>query len=446
MQPRFDVIVLGAGVAGLSAASLLADRFPRIQLLDSFEQLGGTQRSIEANGYTFDIGSYFFYPNTVLFQRHPGLMESTVAAPCRSERIRPDGSIAGYPFAPHELREPGVAKKGAFVLSFMAGRVAPRADRNIEQVCHRMIGKAFYEHSGLSNYVARFYGDDLPPSRIDPVFADKRLQFLRKRTRIAPALKTMRDVYFPGRGMDAGQPPPSPQDHVGRVRAEAGFPAMYEPVGADLKRLGVHIELGRSLQRIERTGEGFRVTTGEGQVTAGHVVSTLPVQVLLGLLGHPAGPALRSGALLTLCVSFAGERGFDGGVLFNFNGRGQWKRLTMHSDFYGRRGGREYFSVEISVPDERVLSPVQAFADFDQSVRAHGLFAGDLRLEASAFTPFAYPRYELGYEKALSDAMAVIDASGVIVAGRQGRFDYLPTSGLIGRQVRESLQLLVAPA
>lgn len=445
MQPRFDVVVLGSGVAGLSAASILSDRFPALLLLDSFGQLGGTQRSIEANGYTFDIGSYFFNPNAILFQRHPKLLESTLPAPCRSQRIRPDGSVASYPFSPHELREPGLRHKGAFGLSFLAGRFAPRLDSNLEQACHRMIGKAFYEYSGLSNYVARFYGDDLPASRISPIFVEKRLQFLHKRTRIGSAMKTVRDGYFPDRAPATPEPNQPVQPAApGRVRAEAGFSVMYEPVAADLIGRGVTIRLNQALLGIRRTSSGYLVTTPDGEIEAGQIVSTLPVQLLLELIGKPVEPALPSGGLLTLCVSFAGKRGFDAGVLFNFHGSGKWKRLTMHSDFYGPRNEREYFSVEVSVKDEHTLSPAQAFADFRQSVQAHGLFEGDLRFEESAYTPFAYPRYELGYEKALSAAMAMIDESGIVVAGRQGCFDYLPTSGLITNQVSALLQPLVA--
>jgi len=86
------------------------------------------------------------------------------------------------------------------------------------------------------------------------------------------------------------------------------------------------------------------------------------------------------------------------------------------------------------------MSGDAGFADFVTSVQSHGLFKGDLRLEDSAYTQYAYPRYELGYERALKDALALIDEFGVITVGRQGRFDYLPTSGLIGRQVEMILQ------
>ncbi|MEZ5687525.1 MAG: NAD(P)-binding protein [Caenibius sp.] len=434
MHPCYDVIILGGGIAGLSAASILSDKFQNILLIDSFPQLGGTQHSIDTNGYTFDIGSYFFYPRSILFERHPTLLESTLPAPCSSERIRPDGTISSYPFASRELREYSLWEKGRFFFSLMNGKLTIWDEKNLEQSCHRMIGKAFYEHSGLSNYVARFYGPDLPAARISPIFVDKRLQFLRNRTRFGSALKTIQEGYF------RKVVQPTVQGDVGRVRAEAGFPAMYAPVADDLVRKGVTIKLNQCLQGIRQEKSGFRVMTSEGELRALQIVSTLPIQVLLNLIEKGADFILPSGPLLTLCVSFKGNRGFDGGVLFNFHDQGRWKRLTMHSDFYGLRHNREYFSVEVPVSDNQVVSDTEAFADFLKSVQSHGLFKGDLQLEDSAYTQFAYPRYELGYEKALDDALAIVDDFGIITAGRQGRFDYLPTSGLISRQVEMLLK------
>jgi len=438
MPPRFDVIILGGGVAGLSSASILSDSFSNILLIDSFSKLGGTQTSIEANGYTFDIGSYFFYPSSFLFQRHPKLLESTLPAPCESERIRPDGKVSLYPFASRELRELSVWEGITCFFSLLRGRLALGADKNVEQSCHRMIGKVFYEHSGLSNYVARFYGPDLPASDISTVFVEKRLQFLRRRTRFVPALKAVIEGYFPWLYRNDGRP--NVPEVVGRVRAEAGFPAMYAPVADDLIDKGVTIRLDQSLQGIRREDTGFRLITSQGDLLASQIVSTVPVDVLLRLIGKGHHCRMPSGALLTLCVSFEGTRGFDGGVLFNFHDQGRWKRITMHSDFYGSRHGREYFSVEVPVSESHKMSGDDGFADFVTSVQSHGLFKGDLRLEDSAYTQYAYPRYELGYERALKDALALIDEFGVITVGRQGRFDYLPTSGLIGRQVEMILQ------
>ena len=438
MVQYHEIIILGGGAAGLTAASILSDKYPNILILESFSRLGGTHRSIEANGFTFDIGSFLFYPHNILFQRHPRLLDTTVPATCQQERIRPDGKVRTYPFALQELREISNWQKTHFFLSLLKGKLATGPCKSLELACHRMLGRAFYEYSGLSNYVARFYGPDLPDSLISPVFVDKRLQFLKQRTRLDAALKMIWRASF----AHAHRRKVTPLGHgvVGRVRGEAGFPEMYAPVAEDLAQKGVTIQLDAPLESICKTGNRFELVSRDGIFSSAQIVSTVPIELLMELIEGTGSPRLPSSPLLTLCVSFAGSRGFDGGILFNFHASGRWKRLTMHSDFYGVRQDREYFSVEVPVSAAHPLSDAEAFADFGKSVRALGLFKGDLRLEESVLTPLAYPRYEIGYEEPLANMLAKIDEFGIITVGRQGRFDYLPTSGAIGMQVTSLLQ------
>ncbi|MFX6945428.1 hypothetical protein ABTH53_20445, partial [Acinetobacter baumannii] len=64
----------------------------------------------------------------------------------------------------------------------------------------------------------------------------------------------------------------------------------------------------------------------------------------------------------------------------------------MHSDFYGKTEGREYFSVEVNA--NRVADSVEsAERDFRDHVSQNGLFAGDLKLEGSHTLSNAYPIY-----------------------------------------------------
>lgn len=432
-----DVIILGGGVAGLTAASLLSDENRNLLLLESGERLGGTHRSLDVNGYTFDIGSFFFYSSYLLFRRHPQLVRMAVPAPYQAQRVDPCGMIRTYPFSPEELKSLSFRQMAGFAVSLLSGKLALRSDRTVKQVCYRMLGRAFYEYSGLANYVARFYGPDLPDSRISPVFVDKRMRFIKNRTRPAALMHAFSKAF---RTRAPHGSATNPEEMTPLIRPESGFDALYAPLAEDLRSRGVTIQLNSAVRSIVKRGDGFVVTTSNGAVFTRQLVSTLPLETLLRLIGHEAKGRLSSGSLLTLCVSFAGHRGFDASVLYNFHASGRWKRLTMHSDFYGMRQGREYFSVEIPVSENHPLSGEDAFADFADSARAHGLFAGGLELEETVFTPFAYPRYELGYEAALAEALAVVDDFGIVTAGRQGRFDYLPTSGSIAGQVADTLR------
>ena len=63
------VVVIGAGFAGLSAASHLAQKGYAVTLLEKNSMVGGRCRKFEVDGYTFDMGpSWYWMPE--IFENH----------------------------------------------------------------------------------------------------------------------------------------------------------------------------------------------------------------------------------------------------------------------------------------------------------------------------------------------------------------------------------------
>lgn len=57
MEPEQDVIVIGGGIAGLTAAALLAHEGVKVTLLEAHHQLGGCAGTFRRGAYTFDVGA-----------------------------------------------------------------------------------------------------------------------------------------------------------------------------------------------------------------------------------------------------------------------------------------------------------------------------------------------------------------------------------------------------
>ena len=90
------VVVIGAGFAGLSAASYLARGGARVTLLERHDQPGGRARSFREEGFTFDMGpSWYWMPE--VFERFFGDFGTRVADHYELQRLDPSYRVVFGP-------------------------------------------------------------------------------------------------------------------------------------------------------------------------------------------------------------------------------------------------------------------------------------------------------------------------------------------------------------
>ena len=426
------VVVLGAGIAGLAAADRLARAGHRVIVLEASARCGGTHRSRNIGPYTFDVGSIFYEDGSRLFELADGLREMCPAVQRRQRRIAPSGHLLHYPLEPRETLLQFPLRLPAILADIAWSRLFVRRDGSLEAILRQRLGQRLLNQTGLAAYVARFH--HVPARDIDELFFFHRMAFVERMTRLGAMLGTgWRSLLARGPGV-AGR-----KRKDLHIRPAAGYDELFLVVRQRLEAAGVEFRFGAAVQAIARQPDGsFAIRTAAGSITAPAVVSTIPLNALHEMLfGQPTG--LASLHLTSLFVSAGQLHPDTGNVLFNFHTAGRWKRATIYSRMYPHLGeGRAFFTVEITIPPGGAHDPEAGFADFAAHLQALGI-ADDLRLEGSERVEDAYPLYAPGSVALLEQALARVAAAGVITVGRQGRFEYLPTSNGVVFRVREEL-------
>ncbi|WP_337270781.1 FAD-dependent oxidoreductase [Oryzifoliimicrobium ureilyticus] len=412
---RFDAIVVGAGISGLVAASMLAAKGEKTLVVDDYAQVGGNHLDwTSPEGYTFDVGSLIFQDDSPLLRHFPEILDHYVPIDPSWGRLNPQKKITTYPISVRDdilaAGPLGLLRIGASVLY---ARLFRRRMDNARDFARYWIGAHLLWRSGLETYMCRFYG--IVPEAIDIDLARKRMLWISEHASIGNLLKKL---FKP-----ASVAGPANRQ---MARPKEGFAKLYDVAVRRLVNDGVAFQLSAGLRRIEKTASGFHVITDSGEFSAKRIVSTVPIPAMERLCQLPSQSPLETITLISLYFSFRGDRGFPQSIIYNFSHDGAWKRLTVYSDFYGAINEREYFAVEVIAGQVNTVE--EAEDDFRRHVERNGLFKGALNLEGSQILENAYPIYSKGAAQRADEAIKRLRAFGIESMGRQGAFNYQPTA------------------
>lgn len=414
-EAEFDAVVLGAGISGLVAASVLSRQgYSRVLVVDEFDHVGGNHIDYSNAGYTFDVGSLIFQDDSPLLNHFPEILSLYVQIDPSWGKLTPQGHVTQYPFSlKDDVLRSGVLGCLRIALSIGAARVLRRPIGNARDFARHWIGSYLLQRSGLESYMSRFFG--VPAEQVDLEFAEKRMLWIKEH---ASPKVFMRHLV---------RRPAATRSNHQLARPKSGFAELYAPAVARLRAAGVTFRLGAPIRAIRKSNTRFAIVRGAETYWAKRVISTIPIDRAVSLCGLNIDPKLTSVTLISLFYSFSGQRGFPQSILYNFTHDGAWKRLTVYSDFYGLAQSREYFGVEV-IAEQVGGSVAAADADFRRHAIRNNLFAGDLRLEGSRIVSNAYPIHVGRAAERVAAALAELSRFGVESFGRQGAFNYQPTA------------------
>ncbi|HLZ37846.1 MAG TPA: FAD-dependent oxidoreductase, partial [Mycobacteriales bacterium] len=292
MTGSADVVVLGAGPAGLAAATQTARSGRSVVVLERNRHVGGLAASIEVAGVRVDLGSHRLHPaipSRVLADLRRLLGADLQTRP-RNGRLRVAGRWVGFPLRAGELLRalPPSLTAGIALDALTAPLRRPRADTYVEVL---RVGLGGRLSTALhAPYAEKLWG--LPPERIDGEQARRRVTADTPWKIVARLLR--------GR------------DEQGRVfhYPRRGFGQIVEALAAAATDAGAEIRLGTEVTGVEGTGDrvGVQGIDGDG-VDAGHVLSTVPLPLLARLAGGPVpDPPLRFRAMVLVYLVHEGPR------------------------------------------------------------------------------------------------------------------------------------------
>ncbi len=295
----YDVIVIGAGLGGLTAGALLAREGRRTLVLEQSGNIGGCCSTYEKEGYRFDVGATILEimaPFELLFERlGTSLWEEVDLEPCDPVYgiIFPDGSRLAYPASVEEKAE--IISR----LSPEDGRAWLEYARYVGDFMRTAVGGFFLSSmNGMADMVRVFLRDPHLLrflSLFNRSFEDVMRRFFKDE-------RVLDSLSYPGKF--CGLPPAlapgifaflSYAEHEGVYFPRGGMIALPEAVRRCGERFGLEVKVRQRVDKVMVRGhrvEGVKLADGT-EITAGAVISNVNAKALyLDMIGEENLPWL----------------------------------------------------------------------------------------------------------------------------------------------------------
>src|SRR5215469_1939949 len=283
-----QVVIVGAGPAGLTAAYTLSKYDVPTTVLEADDTVGGLSRTVNYKGYLFDIGGHRFFSKwDEVNQIWREVLGSEFLERPRLSRILYRKKFFHYPLrATNALFGLGVKDSVGILLSYLRSRIVYyENEQNLEQWVSNRFGRRLYE-TFFKTYTEKVWG--VPCSEIRSEWAEQRIRGLSLTTTLKNAIfkpnsteiKTLiESFHYPERG--PGQ--------------------MWQEMASRLQRRGNSLLLERSVSRIahDKTGITYVESTGPHGTEhhlGTHFISSMPIRELVVALDPPPPLAVLTAA------------------------------------------------------------------------------------------------------------------------------------------------------
>jgi protoporphyrinogen oxidase len=434
-----EVVIIGAGPAGLTAAYQLGKQGVSATILEADSVVGGISRTVERDGWRFDIGGHRFFTKVRavedLWFEILG-PENFLLRP-RMSRIYYRGKMFDYPLrAKNALVQLGPVEALRCVGSYLWARVRqPKDQTNIEGFVASRFGWRLYRIF-FKTYTEKVWG--VPATEVQADWGAQRIKNLSLFRAVWESVKPKRLRLRQSKGKQ-----------VTSLIEEFNYPKfgpgmMWERCQELVEAQGSKVWFNANVTTVHH--DAGRVTGVTAEVdgvptffSATHVVSSMPISGLLRAMDPPVTEEVRAAAdslgyrdFITVALVVPEENGFPDNWIYIHDPNvevGRIQNFGRWSPFMVKEGrtclGLEYFCFEgdrlWTTPDEDLIA---------QAKRELGSLklADPARIEAGYVVrmPKAYPMYDEHYKDHVGTLRKWLEehTPQVFPTGRNGMHKY----------------------
>lgn len=437
------ILVLGGGLAGLSAGMKLSEAGKSVEVLEKEDIPGGLSATIEKNGYLFDYGGHrFITKRQDIIDQVQKLMGSEFRPGMRKTQYLLWGKRLNYPLEVGNLVKtvsPAVSFRciSDYMWIRLKGKFVNLPEDNFEAWVVKRFGKHLYDIF-FGQYTQKMWG--LPPSNISRDWAAQRISILN----LGDAVRQM---FFP--------PKEDPRTYTRQYYyCDDGIGRISERMAEVINNTGGRVRYSSPVKQVHVADgrvEAITVANGDDDLKlhCDLAISTIPLTDLVKMI-TPAAPAdvlasankLRYRAVAFLFMTLDQEKISDNDALYVPEPRYVFFRIEQY----------KFWSMKmVPSPDKTSLClEISCFKDDDvwnspdevlYKRSIEGLKHSGLLQDESVVTDYfihrrdyVYPVFELGYsEHAVKIRNYVDSIPNLICYGRQGYYQYIHMHHVIAK-------------
>jgi protoporphyrinogen oxidase len=448
-----NIVVLGAGPAGMSAAWRLSERGIPVTVLERDSAVGGMGKTIAVGNYFVDYGPHTFHIRETEESRaiHEAIKPFFGEDPLiltRGTRVLLRGKEYVYPLEMLQVLT-GVSPLLSFrivfdyaVASLKSALAPPKKEHSFEEWGVRNLGRTLYDLC-FGIYSARVWG--LPTSQI----SSKQAQRVAK--------LNLKNIILRTLGIRA-----DPATYFTKyMYPRKGISVLYENMSAAARKNGACIRLESPVVRLEQDGGRIRRVVyrhegGEKTIECDGVLSTLPLPALVDLI-QPSLPRtvvehakkLRYRSLKLIYIALRRRQLTDYHWVYLLDEHFRVNRMSEQKNVSSEMvpGDRTVLCIELSCwRDEPVWrasdEEIYRIALSDMMQMGYGITESEVEDYFVTDIPTAYPVYELNFEDHLIPALEGVHAvPNLMTLGRHGLFlnNSMDDNVLLGMKVADQI-------